>query len=397
MFRKMPIILIMIIFAIALFDNYLLPEVKSFCFAISLSIKTAIIFVLPFVIFSLLFKTAVQLAKQATKIIFLILVAVCCSNFLSTFLSHYVGTWIYHFDFTLGLPLNTTPLKPTWTIELPKLIANDKAMLTGLLLGIGLSFIRPQLANTLANKLDKIVTYLLKGITYLVPWFVAGFVIKLNAEGGIKLIAEQYVVIFALILVAQFTYILLLYFLANRCKVFAFLSALKNMLPATITGLSTMSSAAAMPLTLLATEKNTGKSLLARALIPTTVNIHLIGDCFAIPILAYAVLKSYGMAEPVFYQYLIFACYFVLAKFSVAAVPGGGIIVMLPILEYYLGFNAEMLSLITALYILFDPIITCANVLGNGAFAMMMNQLQNLFSKQKSTPGFDRNFLMEKK
>ena len=68
--------------------------------------------------------------------------------------------------------------------------------------------------------------------------------------------------------------------------------------------------------------------------------------------------------------YLIFACYFVMAKFSVAAVPGGGILVMLPILERYLGFDATMLSLITALYILFDPIITCANVLGNGGFAM---------------------------
>ena len=86
-------------------------------------------------------------------------------------------------------------------------------------------------------------------------------------------------------------------------------------------------------------------------------------------------MKSYGVAEPSLYSYLVFMSYFVLAKFSVAAVPGGGILVMLPILESCLGFNAQMLSLMTALYVLFDPFITCANVLGNGAFAKLIDKL----------------------
>jgi Na+/H+-dicarboxylate symporter len=148
------------------------------------------------------------------------------------------------------------------------------------------------------------------------------------------------------------------------------------MLPAAITGVGTMSSAAAMPLTILGVEKNSKHSDLARAIIPATVNIHLIGDCFAIPIFAFAVLKNFGIEQPDFAAYLIFACYFVLAKFSVAAIPGGGILVMLPILESYLGFQPEMMSLITALYILFDPVITPANILGNGAFALIISKFQ---------------------
>ena len=108
---------------------------------------------------------------------------------------------------------------------------------------------------------------------------------------------------------------------------------------------------------------------------PATVNIHLVGDCFAIPIFAYAVLKSFGMNEPSLLSYLTFSLYFVMAKFSVAAIPGGGILVMLPILESHLGFNAEMMSMITALYVLFDPVITCANVFGNGAFAKLIDNI----------------------
>ena len=80
------------------------------------------------------------------------------------------------------------------------------------------------------------------------------------------------------------------------------------------------------------------------------------------------------MQEPSLLNYLIFSMYFVIAKFSVAAVPGGGILVMLPIPKTYLGFNTEMMSLITALYLLFDPVITCANVLGNGAFAKLIDR-----------------------
>jgi Na+/H+-dicarboxylate symporter len=48
---------------------------------------------------------------------------------------------------------------------------------------------------------------------------------------------------------------------------------------------------------------------------------------------------------------------------------------MLPILETYFGFDSSMLSRITALYILFDPVITCTNVLGNGAFTKMMDRI----------------------
>ena len=96
-------------------------------------------------------------------------------------------------------------------------------------------------------------------------------------------------------------------------------------------------------------------------------------------------MKSFGVADPSFLTYLPFAFYFVLAKFSVAAIPGGGIIVMLPILESKLGFTGEMASLITALYILFDPIITSANVAGNGAFAMLIHKITSYRKKKKTT------------
>lgn len=378
----MPFILVVILVAIISLDAMIPFAIKQILYSISLSIKEVIILILPFIICGLLFKAAVMLSKNATKIIGIILILVCISNFISTFISHYVGIQIYNFDLSLIIPHELSGLTPLWLINFPKLIANDKAMFVGILLGIIVAKWRPEKAIPIAQKIDAFVGNLLMKFTYLIPLFVVGFVIKLQYDGVIHIIIKDYTSIFILIAIAQFGYILLSYLLFNNSRIQPFLNNIQNMLPAAISGFCTMSSAASMPLTIMGAENNAQNKDLARSVIPATVNIHLVGDCFAIPIFAYAVLKSFGMPEPSMFHYLIFTFYFVIAKFSVAAIPGGGIIVMLPILESYLGFNAEMMSLITALYILFDPVITCANVLGNGAFAKMIDRL---FARFKSS------------
>lgn len=378
MFRKMPFILLALVIVMGLLHPWISEYVQSILYGLSLSIKSLIVFGLPFIIFGLLFKTIVGFARNASKMILAILLAICLSNFLSTMISYSVGRVAYTFDLTMPFPGVGDELQPSLVFLLPKLVGNDHAMLAALILGIVLGWWKPSWAALIATRMDWIVGYILKGVLYVIPLFIAGFVIKMYHDNVMGYIIQNYGVVFALTACSVFAYIAIIYFLVSRRRELSFVQSLKNMLPAAIAGFGSMSSAAAMPLTLLGTEKNSQNPDLARSIIPATVNIHLVGDCFAIPIFAFAVMKSFGVAEPAFLSYLIFASYFVLAKFSVAAVPGGGILVMLPILERYLGFDATMLSLITALYILFDPIITSANVFGNGAFAMGLSQSSKL-------------------
>lgn len=383
MFKKMPFILLAIIIITGLFSSWLPLSLQSLLYGISLSIKSLIVFVLPFVVFGLLFKTAVHFSNQASKLILLTLGFVCCSNFMSTLLSYSVGTFAYRLDLAISFPEEAATLQPFWVLALPKLIGNDWAMFSGLILGVILGRLIPDWAKKVALKFEKIVNGILRGMLFVIPVFITGFIVKMNYDQVMTYILGNYFLIFILIATALFVYIAFIYFMANGCNRTAGTQSFKNMLPAAITGFGSMSSAAAMPLTILGTEKNSKNPDLARSIIPITVNIHLIGDCFAIPIFAFTVMKSFGVSEPAFFAYLIFAAYFVLAKFSVAAVPGGGILVMLPIIEQHLGFNAEMLSLMTALYILFDPVITCANVLGNGGFAMVTEKLYKALTFSK--------------
>lgn len=377
MFRKMPFILLAIILAVGFFSPWIPVSIQSQFYAVSLTIKSFILFVLPVIVFGLLFTTAVNLSNKASLVILGILAAICCSNFISTMFSYAAGTAAFHLDLSLAFPSEEITLAPAWTFLLPNWISNAKALFGGLALGLLLGWLKPTLAKNLSSKLDLLVQNLLKAVLITIPFFIVGVIVKMNHDQLLNDIFRNYSMIFLIVISAVFTYICGLYLVANQFNVPNAIKSIKNMLPAAIAGFGSMSSAAAMPLTILGAEKNAQDPDLARSVIPATVNIHLIGDCFAIPIFAFAVMKSFGVDEPAFSNYLIFALYFVLAKFSVAAVPGGGILVMLPVLETYLGFNAEMLSLITALYILFDPVITGANVLGNGAFAMLIERLSS--------------------
>ena len=378
MFKKIPFILLAIIIVVMLFGKTIPTDIKSFFYTTSLSIKTIIVFILPIIIFSLLFKTAVNLANNATKIIGLVIICVCFSNFISTFLSHYVGIIVYNFDLSIIRPQSSNTLKEMWNLELPKLVENSNAIFGGIILGILITKCNQNLAVKISQKLDYIIEIILKCLIYMIPLFIVGFVLKLEDDNVIGVILKDYSIIFLVITMSQVFYLGIAYLLFNHFNLRDFCSSVKNMIPAVITGFSTMSSVAAMPFTIIGVQNNAKHKELARSVIPATVNIHLVGDCIAIPILAYAILKNYGMAEPSFINYIIFSLYFVLAKFSVAAIPGGGIIVMIPILESYLGFNNEMTSLITALYILFDPVITCVNVFGNGAFAKAIEKFWSL-------------------
>ncbi len=375
MFRKMPFILLGILFFLIV-GNKLIPlKVQEILYALSLTIISVLISILPIIIFILLFKVAARLAKKATILIIFIFGSACLSNFIGTMLSYGIGKFVYQFDLQIQLPQSVQPLTGAWQLTMPKFISNDLAMLAGLIIGILCSTLRPAPTIKIANYLDRLVTKIFVGIVCIMPLFFAGFAIKLIHDEIIYTIIIQYSGIFLSIAAALILYISLLYLIYNKFNFYNYIKCIKNMSGAALTGMGTMSSAAAMPLTIIGTEKNSRHPSIVHAIIPATVNIHLVGDCFGIPVFAFAILKTFGLPEPTILQYVIFAVFFVIAKFSAAGVPAGGIFVMLPVLAHHLGFTPEMNTIITSLYILFDAIFTCANILGNGAFALLIADL----------------------
>ena len=360
---------------------------KEIIYGVSLTIKSIVLFLLPFIIFSLLFNTFSKLVGNGAALVCLIFGVICTSNFINTFVSHYVGKLFYCLDFNIkGAVISGQVIKPYFILELPNVIKNEFALLGGVLSGACAPFILSRdLLQLVQSFLDKLVKKLFGVISTLIPLFIVGYVIKCASEGSLPVLIRSYSFIFVVFIAYASLYTILFYLFStgwNWSRCFTYLS---NMLPAFLTGISTISSALTMPVTMMSVEKNVKNKELAGSVVSATVNIHLLGDCIAIPLLAYSLMKHFGMAEPTLYSYFIFTIFFVIAKFSVAAVPAGGIIVMTPILEKYLGFTTDMSSLIIAIYIIFDPLITGFNVLGNGALAKVIDNLYTKFLLRKKS------------
>ena len=382
MLKKLPVLLLITIIAAILLNPIVPLQIKQIIFAISLTIKSIVLFLLPFIIFGLLFKTFVKLSGNAIEIIVLIFGSLVCSNFINTFMTHYLGEFLYHsnIDFASGTS-QVTELTPYFKFELPCLIKNEFALFGGMSAGWLSSIFNRNAALKASKIVDDFVHKLFAVVSILIPLFIIGFVIKCVAEGVLVSILKSYSQILILFLLYSSAYTFGFYFIANKLNLKNTITSLKNMMPAFVTGISTISSALTMPVTIVCTEKNVKNKELADSIIPATVNIHLLGDCIAIPLLAFALLKHYGIAAPTFSEYVTFTAFFVLAKFSVAAVPAGGVIIMAPILEKYLSFTPEMSTLLIAIYVIFDPFVTGFNVIGNGALAQIIDNLNDFARK----------------
>ena len=83
----------------------------------------------------------------------------------------------------------------------------------------------------------------------------------------------------------------------------------------------------------------------------------------------------------IFESFVIFAFFYALSKFAVAAVPGGVLLIVALLLEKYLAFSSEMIGVITVVYLLFDPFGTATNVTGNGGFTIGFTRIFNFFHK----------------
>lgn len=380
---------LILMFVISIFlGPYIAPSIKGFLYAISLSLKEGLLFLLPFIMFICLFYSMVTNQGKAIRFIVVLLLSVCTSNFLSTITSYGVGL--------LGLPfvsvsseqlIDSLELAPAWTFKCPWGIPIEAALILGLVLGVFCSFYKWPLVLHAAKTANHWVTvFLNRFFIPLLPLFALGFILKMEYEGMLTSVVRTYAPILLIVFLANLIYLACMFAIAAGFRLGSWLRYIKNVLPAGILAFSTMSSLATMPVTLKVAEKNTHDEHMSRAIIPATVGIHGVGNNLVAPVLAMAILMAFGINLPTLEKYLIFTYFFMMVQFAIPGVPCGSILVMTPLLEAYFGFTPEMSAFMTAIFILFDPIVTMGNVLGNSALVIMLTKVFKWLSGNKEAP-----------
>ncbi|MCA0369629.1 MAG: dicarboxylate/amino acid:cation symporter [Proteobacteria bacterium] len=384
LFQSLSLRLILLV-GFVIFGGHHLPlAFKSFLYAGAQTIQDLMVFGIPFLIFAYMFSCLVTFRHQAGKFLLILFLGVCISNATSTLLSYGVASSALHnigILSTAALPKGAA-LVPMWSFKLPTLLSNLWAL--GLAIGAGIIAplaLNPEKVEAFANTMkESCNTVLSKVLLPMIPVLVVGFALKMQHEGTLFQAFETYGKVVLLFAATQVLYLTFLYGMSARFRPTLWAKTIGNALPSALAAFTTMSSLAALSSAIEGARKNTRHDPLVDAVVPATVNFHLVGDSIAIPIMALAIMTSFGMPMPGLETYLIFVFFFVMNKFAVAAVPAGGILVMIPVLKSYLGFTTDMANLILTLYVLFDAVCTTANILGNGIFAVFFTRVYRRMS-----------------
>jgi Na+/H+-dicarboxylate symporter len=394
--KSLPVQLLVCVGCGFIFAPHLNIFVVQLFYSLSTSFIDILMTVLPGIIFIYIFCSIVALDRRSPIYIGLVLGSVTLSNMVALMTAYGVSLTLLPY---ISIPnvsdlLTTSQSSVTtlWDYRLPKFLGTDRAMLIGFVMGLIVSFlpttsaIKQGVIRYSLQARDKVTHGLQKTFIPLLPLYITGFCLKLSYERSISFLFEYYAPVFILSLGVILVYLGGMYACAGGFKVKRVVQLIHNMAPAGLTAFTTMSSAATLPVTLKSTIKNTGHEAHTNLVVPTTANIHMVGDDLTIVITAMTLLTMNGQPFPDFQTFLLFAGAFCFAKLSCVGIPGASVLVILPVLEEFLGFNSTLISLVTTIYILQDPFGTCANVMSNGAFAVMVNKLFGWIKLTKPLP-----------
>lgn len=376
---SLPIQLLAVLGCALLFGHSVPEPVVRALYSFSLVFKECLGFFLPAVIFSFVLSGILAFKKNAPLVLGVLLLLIVTSNVLVCLTSYSIGSTLLPFltdgSVTDGL-ITTRQLSAYFDITLPMLIRPEYALLSAVVIGLVSGFFNLPTISKISHVLrSKVETVLNTVVIPLLPLYILGFILKFVREGMLGRLFGTYGGSFLLILLIQAIVVTTAYLIATRGNASRAFEAMKNASSSYLAAFGAMSSTAAIPVTTVAATENTGNEPLANVAIPIMANIHLMGDAVTIPIFCLVTLFLFTGAIPSLATFLYFIVFFCSAMLATSGIPGGGIIVIIPILQSVLGFTPEMVSIITALYLLQDSFGTACNVFGDGALTMIANNI----------------------
>jgi hypothetical protein len=356
---------------------FLPDRIHQSFYTLSLFIKDLLLWMLPITVGLFIAHAIASFEKRAPLFILTLFLFEAFSNASSVWYSYACGLVATNFLNEVTPFQIADSFTPLWRLGLqkPAWWSADKGSFMGLVVGVAIAFKSPLLRRAVASGKETAEWILTRVFSRLIPLFILGFVARMYKLNLLNQMATQYAGVVVWLIAILVIYILALFLVGSGFSKSTFLKSIKNLLPATGVAFSSGCSLSTMPWTIEGTSKNLKNPELAKAIIPATTNIQQIGDCIANTFLCFLIYYySYGEA-PSFSMWVPFSAVFVLARFATAAVIGGAIFIMLPIYEAYLHFTPEMIAIILAFNVVLDPIITCSNVIANGALCRIFERV----------------------
>ncbi|MEI0559791.1 cation:dicarboxylate symporter family transporter [Brachyspira intermedia] len=263
----------------------------------------------------------------------------------------------------------TIPLKPLFDVT--------SAVVFAFILGIGITMLRPKKQGeelfSIVRDSEEVIQAILKNIIIpILPLHILGTFANLAYAGSIQHILIIFGKVFAVVITLHILYITALFIISGLIAKKSPLMLIKNQIPPYFTAVGTQSSAATIPVSLIAAERNGVSEQIRKFVIPLCATIHLAGSMITLTCCSTAVILILGQ-NPTYSSILPFILMLGVAMVAAPGAPGGAVMSALPFF-YMIGITGEELQgLMIALYLTQDSFGTAANVSGDNAIAVFVD------------------------
>ena len=273
-------------------------------------------------------------------------------------------------------PADGETLEAFFEIEIPPLFGIMTALATAFIFGLGITATDSLQLKTLFDQGRDVISKLLVAVIIpLLPFYIAGVFAELAAAGTVFETLQTFGVVLLLSIALHWAWIVTLFVVAGLQAGRSPLSLIRNMLPAYFTALGTMSSAATIPVTLQSTRNNGVKREVSSFTVPLCATTHLAGSTITIVACTVAVMVLHdALAMPTLWDMIPFILMLGIVMLAAPGVPGGAVMSAIALLTSMLGFGESAVALMIALYMAQDSFGTAANVTGDGAIAVMIDE-----------------------
>ena len=293
-----------------------------------------IFFLVPLVIVGFITPAIIRLGQQASKILLVAVLLAYSSSLGAALFSTFSGYLIIpHLTVSSATETLRTLPQMVFQLDIPPLFSVMSALTLALLFGLGVALTQSETMSRLFAELEKVVSWLINKVMIpILPFFVGLSFMGLAYEGSLTRHLPVFVSMVALVIVGQFIWLSVLYGIGglvsrrNPSQVF------RHYLPAYLTAVGTMSSAATLPVALECARRSPVLSrTMVEFMIPLGATVHLCGSVLTetffvmtISLILYGTLPSVGT--------MILFCV-LLGIFAVGApgVPGGTVVASLGI------------------------------------------------------------------
>lgn len=338
-----------------------------------------IFFTIPLIILGFIAPAIAKLKNNAGKMLITMLSLSYLSSIGAAFFSMILGYSIIPY---LSINSNVKGLKTLpevfFKLDIPPIMPIMSALILAIFIGLAVVWTNSEIFTNILLDFNKIVLALVNRIVIpILPIFIFCTFAGLAYEGSITKQLPVFIKIIGIIIICHFVWLSVLYAIGAIVSKKNPFDIIRNYIPAYLTAVGTMSSAATLPVALKCA-KNTKvlKKDIIDFAIPLGSTTHLCGSVLTEVFFLMTVSRILYSKLPSLPTMIIFII--LLGIFAVGApgVPGGTVLASLGIIVSVLKFNDTGIALMLTIFALQDSFGTACNITGDGALALI---LQGIF------------------